>query len=84
VAGDRVRHDFYETRQGVRFTISPQARDDVLDKLLALNHYRYEQEVKQGKHTKKGRKRSGAAKSQPPATDASLDDGLFSPPDSLF
>ena len=41
-------HGFHETRQGVRFTISAQARADVLDKLLALNHYRYEQEVKQG------------------------------------
>jgi hypothetical protein len=27
-------HGFHETRQGVRFTISPQARIDVLDKLL--------------------------------------------------
>ena len=38
-------HGFHETRQGIRFTISPQARVDVLDKLLALNHYRYQQEV---------------------------------------
>ncbi len=28
-------HGFHETRQGVRFTISPQARTDVPDKLLA-------------------------------------------------
>ena len=48
-------HGFHETRQGVRFTISAQARVDVLDKLLALNHYRYEQEVKQGLHSGKGR-----------------------------
>ena len=48
-------HGFHETRQGVRFTISAQARADVLDKLLALNHYRYEQEVKQGLHSGKGR-----------------------------
>ena len=48
-------HGFHETRHGVRFTISPQARADVLDKLLALNHYRYQQEVKQGLHSRKGR-----------------------------
>ena len=29
-------HGFHETRQGMRFTISAQARADVLDKLLAL------------------------------------------------
>jgi hypothetical protein len=33
-------YGFHETRQGMRFTISPQARDDALDKLLVLNHYR--------------------------------------------
>ena len=38
----------------MRFTISAQARTDVLDKLLALNHYRYEQEVKQGLHSGQG------------------------------
>ena len=46
-------HGFHETPQGTRFTISPQARVDVLDKLLALNHYRYDQEVKRGLHNKK-------------------------------
>jgi hypothetical protein len=34
-------HGCHETRYGMRFTISPQARIDVLDKLLALNHYRH-------------------------------------------
>ena len=52
-----LSHDFYETRQGIRFTISQRARLDVLDKLLALNHYRYEQEVRQGLHSGKGRGR---------------------------
>jgi hypothetical protein len=37
-------HGCHETRYGVRFTISPQARTDVLDKLLALNHYRHGRE----------------------------------------
>ncbi len=51
-------HGFHETRQGVRFTISPQAQTDVLDKLLALNHYRYQQEQEQGV-TRRKRRRAG-------------------------
>src|ERR1017187_7644577 len=80
-------HGFHETRQGVRFTISTQARADVLDKLLALNHYRYEQEVKQGLHSGKGRGASrkkglGRTPSTPPPT---LNDGrLFAPEGTLF
>ncbi|WP_067453789.1 Eco57I restriction-modification methylase domain-containing protein [Actinomadura macra] len=78
-------HGFHETRQGVRFTISPQAQLDVLDKLLALNHYRYEQEQQKGLHTPRKR----AAKRKPASTPAgssqhSIDDGLFAPPDALF
>jgi hypothetical protein len=38
-------HGCHETRYGTRFTISPQARLDVLDKLLALNHYRHRNEM---------------------------------------
>ncbi|WP_200826978.1 Eco57I restriction-modification methylase domain-containing protein [Thermomonospora echinospora] len=93
-------HGFYETRQGVRFTISPQARDDVLDKLLALNQYRYRQELEQGLHGDRGRSRKGdrATKGRPNEPDAAasvrvdaagfmdstFDDGLFAPPDALF
>jgi len=43
-------HDFHETKQGVRFTISEAARREVLDRLLALNHERYKEEVAQGLH----------------------------------
>jgi hypothetical protein len=80
-------HGFHETRQGVRFTISPQARIDVLDKLMALNHYRYQQEVKRGLHSDKrggtSRKKSG---SQATPGDAPLldDGGLFPPEGALF
>ena len=49
-----LEHGFHSKRHGVRFTISPLARADVLDKLLALNHYRYQQEVKQGLHSTRG------------------------------
>ena len=80
-------HGFHETRQGVRFTISAQARADVLDKLLALNHYRYEQEVKQGLHSGKGRgasRKKGAGRT-PSGTGPAFDDGgLFPPGGTLF
>ena len=43
-------HGFHETRQGIRFTISETARREVLDRLLALNHERYREELAQGLH----------------------------------
>ncbi|MFI0485768.1 Eco57I restriction-modification methylase domain-containing protein [Actinomadura sp. 9N215] len=78
-------HGFHETRQGVRFTISPQAQLDVLDKLLALNHYRYRQEQEKGLHAPKKRtpKRAPVSKA-PTESQASVEDGLFAPPDALF
>jgi hypothetical protein len=51
-------HGFHETKQGIRFTISEAARREVLQRLLKLNHDRYDAEVKEGKHDKK----KGAAK----------------------
>lgn len=43
-------HGFHETKQGTRYTISEPARMEVLDRLLALNHERYEEEMKKGLH----------------------------------
>lgn len=45
-------HGFHETKQGLRYTISEAARRTVLDRLLALNHERYAEEVRQGLHDK--------------------------------
>jgi hypothetical protein len=45
-------HDFHKTKQGVRFTVSESARREILDRLLALNHQRYAEEVAQGLHDK--------------------------------
>ena len=54
-------HGFHETKQGIRYTISEEARREVLGRLLKLNHERYEEEVKQGLHSKKkGAKRKSA------------------------
>jgi hypothetical protein len=74
-----LHHDFHETKQGVRFTISEPARREVLQRLLKLNHERYAEEVKQGLHGKKGAAKKAAPKkksaSKPVKEEASLFDG---------
>lgn len=56
-------HDFYETRQGRRFTVDPVVQVEILDRLLELNHQRHAEELRQGvvggkrkTSTKRGRK----------------------------
>jgi hypothetical protein len=46
-------HHHWETPQGMRFTVSPAAKDELLDRLLELNHQRYAAEVAAGLHDKK-------------------------------
>lgn len=53
-------YDFHPTKQGERYTISEAARRIVLDRLLALNHQRYAEEVAAGLHDKKGKKTTAA------------------------
>ncbi|RBP32793.1 GreA/GreB family transcription elongation factor [Oceanihabitans sediminis] len=53
----KLRHDFYEVEylpenDRVRYTMHPEARKEVLKRLLLLNHERYEEEIKQGLHKK--------------------------------
>jgi hypothetical protein len=50
-----LRHDFYEVdylpeNDRIRFTIHPDARKEVLKRLLELNHQIFEQEAREGKH----------------------------------
>jgi hypothetical protein len=54
-------HGFHDTRQGPRYTIGPLVRQEILDRLLELNHERYAAEVAAGLHDKRTRskKRSG-------------------------
>ncbi|NIM17542.1 MAG: N-6 DNA methylase [Candidatus Aminicenantes bacterium] len=59
-----LAHDFYEVdylpeNDRVRFTISPEARKQILKRLLELNHHIHEQEVKAGlfKNKDKGSKK---------------------------
>ena len=51
----QLRHDFYEVdylpeNDRMRYTIHPDARKEVLKRLLELNHTIYEEEIKQGLH----------------------------------
>jgi hypothetical protein len=59
-------HGFHANKQGERFTISEPARRTVLDRLLALNHQRYAEEVAAGLHQKNkpraGKSRKSASK----------------------
>jgi hypothetical protein len=55
----RLDHGFHSTPQGERFTISPAAQSEVLDRLLELNHQRHAEELASragGNLTKPGRK----------------------------
>jgi hypothetical protein len=61
-------HGFHDTKQGKRFTISEPARREVLDRLLALNHRRYAEEVAAGLHDKDAKKKAKAP--PPPAAPA--------------
>ena len=56
-------HGFHHVRgQGVRFTFSPQAGDEVLDLLLDLNKKRYEAEVTAGLHKPKKKRKKARAR----------------------
>ena len=64
-----LKHDFYEMENlpendRLRFTIHPDARKDLLKRLLVLNHKNHEEEVKAGLWDKKSyTKKSGEKKS---------------------
>ena len=72
-------HCFHETKRGTRFTISEPARQEVLARLLKLNHERYAEEVKQGLHDKKGKAKPASSgrgrKSRAPSGTAILNFG---------
>lgn len=68
-----LNHGFHETKQGIRFTISEEARREVLQRLLKLNHERYEEEVAQGLHDKKKTSTPRKRKSSPAKDDGNMD-----------
>jgi hypothetical protein len=58
-----LNHGFHLTKQGLRFTIGEEARREVLDRLLELNHQRYAEEVWLGLHDKaKGTRQKAKSK----------------------
>ena len=64
-----LAHDFYEVdylpeNDRIRYTILPDARKEVLKRLLKLNHEIHEQEVKAGLHTKGKTKKKKAKKNK--------------------
>jgi len=67
-------HDFHPTKFGTRFTFAPVRRQEVLDRLLELNHERYADEVRQGLHAKKKPKARGRPAAQGAMT-LGFDDG---------
>jgi len=64
-------HDFHETAQGVRFTVSESARREILSRLLKLNHERWEEEQRmnddEGGMKEKPKKAARKKKSTPDA-----------------
>ncbi|HPT47684.1 MAG TPA: TetR family transcriptional regulator, partial [Candidatus Rifleibacterium sp.] len=62
-------HGFHETKQGTRFTISEEARREVLRRLLKLNHERHEEEFAQTLHDKKKAKKTSASSKKKIAPD---------------
>lgn len=78
-------HGHHETPQGTRWTISPAARVEVLDRLLELNFARHDEEVRKGLYPSRKRKGAAKKKRKPAATpQPSIDGAMFPPDNALF
>ncbi|WP_202870028.1 Eco57I restriction-modification methylase domain-containing protein [Kribbella caucasensis] len=66
-------HGFHQAGAYVRYTIGPAVRQEILDRLLELNHARYAEEMAAGLHDKRKPKKARAAKAAP----GTEQDGLF-------
>jgi hypothetical protein len=57
-------HGFHKVGRETRYTVGPAVQQEILDRLLELNHERYAEEVAQGLHdkTKKTKQRHGTAR----------------------
>jgi hypothetical protein len=74
-----LAHGFHDTRQGLRYTVSPAVRQEILERLLEDNQRRYKSEVANGLHEKRGIvKKKATAPSQKKSTGpAEEPPGLF-------
>lgn len=70
-----LNHGIHDTPQGLRYTIGPEARIEVLDRLLELNHERYKVEVAKGLHAKGKKKGNTASKGRGARTTRSTSGG---------
>ena len=77
-----LQHGHHETAQGLRWTVSPAARVEILDRLLDRNFKDHAEEERKGiwPPKKKSRKRAKASTAPPPM----VNDGLFPPEGTLF
>jgi len=66
----QLRHDFYEVdylpeNDRIRFTVHPDARKEILKRLLELNHQIFEEEARQGLHKEEDVKKFYEQKGKP-------------------
>jgi hypothetical protein len=77
-------------RGSMRFTVAPDVRIEMLDRLLELNHQRHDDEMRRAPARRPRPKTRKATDARTPSSTGSataevtFDDGLFSPPDTLF
>ena len=69
-------HDFRNTDEGLRFTISEPARVEILDRILELNHARHAEEVARLVAPSTKSKRAAKARSRPSGADDGIQERL--------
>lgn len=62
--GADLGHAFHQTKQGVRYTLSEPARQEVLACLMRLNHERYQEEKRQDLHVERKASKAKPRKKQ--------------------
>ncbi|MBB6172997.1 hypothetical protein HNR23_003057 [Nocardiopsis mwathae] len=77
-------HGHHETPQGVRWTISPTSRIEVLDRLLELNFERHKEEERKGIFPPKKRKKRSASSKKDDEASLFPDGALFPPQGTMF
>ncbi|MFD7065599.1 type IIL restriction-modification enzyme MmeI, partial [Streptomyces sp. NPDC059906] len=73
-------HGFHPARQGLRYTVDPVTRIEILDRLLERNHdqrHRESNNITSDRKTKEREKNRNKTSARLPGTPASIDDVLF-------